>query len=108
MALEFCTMYPEYVKKLISISSGYKLSTLQTLHNLEQAYILDLGRESNNRNIEYLSLARMVAHKTYISLELLSNRAKSETLYDDDLIKGFLSTPQELSLIHISEPTRRS
>ena len=26
MALEFCTMYPEYVNKLISISSGYKLS----------------------------------------------------------------------------------
>jgi homoserine O-acetyltransferase len=103
MALEFCTMYPEYVKKLISISSGYRLSTLQTLHNLEQAYILDLGRESNNRNIEYLSLARMVAHKTYISLELLSNRAKSETLYDDDLIKGFLSTPQESYMMHQGE-----
>ena len=103
MALEFCTMYPEYVKKLISISSGYKLSTLQTLHNLEQAYILDLGRESNNRNSEYLSLARMVAHKTYISLELLSNRAKSETLYDDSLIKGFLSTPQESYMMHQGE-----
>ena len=103
MALEFCTMYPQYVKKLISISSGYKLSTLQTLHNLEQAYILDLGRESNNRNNEYLSLARMVAHKTYISLELLSNRAKSETLYDDDLIKGFLSTPQESYMMHQGE-----
>ena len=103
MALEFCTMYPEYVKKLISISSGYKLSTLQILHNLEQAYILDLGRESNNRNNEYLSLARMVAHKTYISLELLSNRAKSETLYDDDLIKGFLSTPQESYMMHQGE-----
>ncbi len=103
MALEFCTIYPEYVKKLISISSGYKLSTLQTLHNLEQAYILDLGRESNNRNSEYLSLARMVAHKTYISLELLSNRAKSETLYDDGLIKGFLSTPQESYMMHQGE-----
>ena len=75
MALEFCTMYPDYVNKLISISSGYKLSTLQLLHNLEQGYILDLGRESNNRNNEYLSLARMIAHKTYISLELLSNKS---------------------------------
>ena len=108
MALEFCTMYPEYVNKLISISSGYKLSTLQTLHNLEQAYILDLGRESNNRNNEYLSLARMVAHKTYISLELLSNRAKSETLYDDDLLKGFLSTPQESYMMHQGSRSIRS
>ena len=45
----------------------------------------------------------MVAHKTYISLELLSNRAKSETLYDDDLIKGFLSTPQESYMMHQGE-----
>ena len=82
---------------------GYKLSTLQTLHNLEQAYILDLGRVSSNRNTEYLSLARMIAHKTYISLELLSNRAKSETLYDDGLIKGFLSTPQESYMMHQGE-----
>ena len=39
MALEFCTLYPDFVNKLISISSGYKLSTLQLLHNLEQGYI---------------------------------------------------------------------
>ena len=64
---------------------------MQLLHNLEQGYILDLGRESNNRNNEYLSLARMIAHKTYISLELLSTRAKNKTLYDDDTIKGFFS-----------------
>ena len=44
MALEFCTLYPDFVNKLISISSGYKLSTLQLLHNLEQGYILDLAR----------------------------------------------------------------
>ncbi len=103
MALEFCILFPKFVNRLISISSGYKLSTLQVLHNLEQAYILDLGRESNNRNSEYLSLARMVAHKTYISLELLSNRAKSETLYDDGLINGFLSTPQESYMMHQGE-----
>ena len=87
MALEFCTLFPNYVNKLISISSGYKLSTIQLLHNLEQAYILDLSKDSNVRKKEYLSLARMIAHKTYISLELLSKRAKSESLYDDDLIE---------------------
>ena len=103
MALEFCTLYPNYVNKLISISSGYKLSTIQLLHNLEQAYILDLSKDSNVRKKEYLSLARMIAHKTYISLELLSKRAKSESLYDDDLIEGFLNSPQESYMMHQGE-----
>ena len=100
MALEFCTLFPDYVNKLISISSGYKLSTLQILHNLEQAYILDLSKDSTNRQSEYLSLARMIAHKTYISLDLLSSRAKSESLYDSDLINGFLTSSQESYMMH--------
>ena len=103
MALEFCTLYPNYVNKLISISSGYKLSTIQLLHNLEQAYILDLSKDSIVRKEEYLSLARMIAHKTYISLELLSKRAKNESLYDDDLIEGFLNSPQESYMMHQGE-----
>ncbi len=103
MALEFCTLYPNFVNKLISISSGYKLSTIQLLHNLEQAYILDLSKDSKLRKEEYLSLARMIAHKTYISLELLTKRAKNESFYDDDLIEGFLDSPQESYMMHQGE-----
>ena len=103
MALEFSLLYPDYVKNLISISSGYKLSTIQLLHNLEQAYILDLGKSSNGREDEYLALARMIAHKTYISLELLSSRAKDESKYDKNFIEGFLSTSQESYMMHQGE-----
>ena len=103
MALEFCTLYPDFVNKLISISSGYKLSTLQLLHNLEQGYILDLSKDSRNRQNEYLSLARMIAHKTYISLELLSTRAKNKSLYSEDTIEGFLATSQESYMMHQGE-----
>ena len=103
MALEFCTLYPDFVNKLISISSGYKLSTLQLLHNLEQGYILDLSRDSRNRQDEYLSLARMIAHKTYISLELLSTRAKNKSLYSEDTVEGFLATSQESYMMHQGE-----
>ena len=103
MALEFCTLYPSYVNKFISISSGYKLSTIQLLHNLEQAYILDLSKDSKQRKEEYLSLARMIAHKTYISLEHLSKRAKNESVYDDNLIDGFLNSPQESYMMHQGE-----
>ena len=103
MALEFSLLYPDYVKNLISISSGYRLSTIQLLHNLEQAYILDLAKSSNGREAEYLSLARMIAHKTYISLELLSSRAKDESKYDKNFLDGFLSTSQESYMMHQGE-----
>ena len=103
MALEFSLLYPDYVKNLISISSGYRLSTIQLLHNLEQAYILDLAKSSNGREAEYLSLARMIAHKTYISLELLSSRAKDESKYDKNFLEGFLSTSQESYMMHQGE-----
>ena len=95
--------YPDYVENLISISSGYKLSTIQLLHNLEQAYVLNLAKGSPDRKDEYLSLARMIAHKTYISLELLASRAKGESKYGEDIINGFLSTSQESYMMHQGE-----
>ena len=103
MALEFSLLYPDFVENLISISSGYKLSTIQLLHNLEQAYVLNLAKGSPDRRDEYLSLARMIAHKTYISLELLASRAKGESKYGEDIINGFLSTSQESYMMHQGE-----
>tara|TARA_B100001250_G_scaffold388089_1_gene386057 strand:- start:53 stop:1135 length:1083 start_codon:yes stop_codon:yes gene_type:complete len=103
MALEFSITYPEYVNKIISISSSYKVSTIQLLHNLEQAYILDLAKDSKHREKEYLSLARMIAHKTYISLDLLTKRAKAESKYIDNGMGFFLKTPQESYMMHQGE-----
>ena len=103
MALEFASRFPDFVEKIISISSSYKVSTLQLLHNLEQAYVLNLGKESKVRTKEYLALARMIAHKTYISLELLSDRAKNETNYNKDRLDSFIKTSQESYMIHQGE-----
>ena len=103
MALEFAITYPEYVNKIISISSSYKLSTIQLLHNLEQAYILELAKDSKSRKEEYLALARMVAHKTYISLDLLAERARSESKYKNNEMGYFLKTPQESYMMHQGE-----
>ena len=103
MALEFASRYPDFVEKIISISSSYKVSTLQLLHNLEQAYILNLGRESKVREKEFLALARMIAHKTYISLELLSDRAKKETKYSKERLDSFIKTSQESYMMHQGE-----
>ena len=103
MALEFASRFPDFVEKIISISSSYKVSTLQLLHNLEQAYVLNLGKESKVRTKEYLALARMIAHKTYISLELLSDRAKNETKYDEYHLDSFIKTSEESYMMHQGE-----
>ena len=103
MALEFAARFPNFVNKIISISSGLKVSTLQLLHNLEQAYVLNLGSDSTERKKDYLALARMVAHKTYISLELLSKRAKDETEYTEDYLDNFIKTSEESYMIHQGE-----
>lgn len=103
MALEFAARFPNFVNKIISISSGLKVSTLQLLHNLEQAYVLNLGSDSKERKKDYLALARMVAHKTYISLELLSKRAKDETEYTEDYLDNFIKTSEESYMIHQGE-----
>lgn len=103
MALEFASRFPDFVEKIISISSSYKVSTLQLLHNLEQAYILNLGKESKAREKEHLALARMIAHKTYISLELLSDRAKNESKYSRDRLDNFIKTSQESYMMHQGE-----
>ncbi|GIS38403.1 MAG: hypothetical protein Ct9H90mP10_08040 [Actinomycetota bacterium] len=86
MALEFSLLYPDYVKNLISISSGYRLSTIQLLHNLEQAYILDLAKSSNGREAEYLSLARMIAIKPIFHLSYYQVEQKMKV----STIKTFL------------------
>ncbi len=103
MALEFAITYPEFVNKIISISSSYRVSTIQLLHNLEQAYILELAKDSKSRKDEYLSLARMIAHKTYISLDLLTKRAKADSNYIDSEMGYFLKTPQESYMMHQGE-----
>ena len=103
MALEFASRFPDFVEKIISISSSYKVSTLQLLHNLEQAYILNLGKDSQIREKEHLALARMIAHKTYISLELLSDRAKNESKYSRDRLDSFIKTSQESYMMHQGE-----
>jgi len=64
---------------------------------------LDLAKDSNIRKEEYLSLARMVAHKTYISLDLLAERARGESKYIDNEMGYFLNTPQESYMMHQGE-----
>ena len=87
LALDFATRFPSKVKKVISIGSGIGSSVLQQISNFEQ--ILAIESDSNFRGGDYyrhqapnkgLALARMIAHKNYVSLNVMSKRARGEIL----------------------------
>jgi len=85
LALNFAVRYPDKVKKVVSIASGMRIPVLQRIQNFEQIYAIESDRHFNGGNYydgpppdQGLALARMIAHKNYISLELISDRARAE------------------------------
>jgi homoserine O-acetyltransferase/O-succinyltransferase len=87
IALNLSVRYPNRVDKLVSIASGMRTPILQKIQNFEQIYAIESDRFFNGGDYyqgEYpdkgLALARMIAHKNYISLELISDRARSELI----------------------------
>jgi homoserine O-acetyltransferase len=81
------TRYPERVRIVISIGSGTETTMLQRIMNFEE--ITAIESDPNFRGGDYysasapengLALARRIAHKTFISLEALSQRARDEVV----------------------------
>jgi homoserine O-acetyltransferase len=99
VALNLATRYPERVNKVISLASGMRVPVLQRIQNFEQICAIESDSHFNRgdfyegeRPYKGLALARMMAHKNYISLELISDRAKTE----------LVSAPETLSCYPIS------
>ena len=87
MCLSLATRYPDMVDIVIPIASGARLTSLQTLHNFEQIAAIQsdpaFADGDYYANLEQpvagLALARMIGHKTFISLGFIKERALSET-----------------------------
>lgn len=91
LCLTFATLYPERVDIVLPLGTGPRLTSLQRLHNFEQ--ITAIESDQNFQGGDYydgphpengLMLARMIAHKTYVSLETLETRARGELIQPDD------------------------
>ena len=87
LALNLAVRYPDRVNKVVSIASGMRIPVLQRIQNFEQIYAIESDRHFNGGNYyqgpfpdQGLALARMIAHKNYVSLELISDRARSEVV----------------------------
>lgn len=87
LALELSVTHPERVRGVVPIASGSEVTTLQRLLNFEQ--ILAIENDPDFQGGDYypgtgpqrgLALARMIAHKTFISLRAITERARDEIL----------------------------
>lgn len=111
MCLSFSTLYPDRVNIVVPIATSMYTTSLQRIHNLEQ--ILAVENDPNFHGGNYygnstpdrgLALARMIAHKTYVSLETMEERANMQVLRDSHQFKAYRpSHPIESYLLHHGE-----
>jgi len=85
LCLSLATRYPARVRTVIPIASGLAPSPLQRLHNFEQIYAIETDRNFEGGDyydgagpVDGLALARMISHKTFVSLETMELRARDE------------------------------
>jgi homoserine O-acetyltransferase len=108
MALSLASRYPERVDVVIPIAAGLGVTALQRIHNFEQALAIE-NDPMFNRGDYYdgphpergLALARMIGHKTFVSLKAMEERARTE-LVDRDETGGYvrITNPLESYMWH--------
>lgn len=83
LCLSFATLHPKRVRLVIPIAAGATTTPLQRLFNFEQAYAIEsdpafLGGDYYDGPFPSngLALARMIAQKTFVSLQTLDRRAR--------------------------------
>ena len=92
MCAVLATRYPDRVEMVIPIAAGLEVTSLQVLHNFEQMFAI--VTDPAFRGGDYypgpgpelgLALARMIGHKTFVSLDALRERARNEIVEHEDL-----------------------
>ena len=107
MCLSLATRYPDLVDIVIPIASGLRTTALQKIHNFEQ--IVAIESDPAFRGGDYygkgeprdgLALARMIGHKTFVSLGAMEERARSEVIDHEGPGSYSVDTPLESYMWH--------
>lgn len=106
--LDMAVRYPRRVRLVIPIATGLRATVLAKALNFEQ--ILAIEEDENFRGGDYydgprpnsgLILARIISHKTFVSLSLMESRARKEIVQPDDVLSGYQLQHQiESYLLH--------
>ena len=91
-AIDLSVRYPERVNLVIAVASAMSTSILQRIYNYEQICAIEEDKYFNSghyystrkRPDRGLALARMISHKTFVSLEMLENRARREVVRPEE------------------------
>lgn len=108
LTLNLATRYPQRVTNVISIACGLRASMLSRAHNLEQ--ILAIENDPNFNDGDYydgepprrgLALARMISHKTFVSLHVIEERTQNRFEQEHDEFSWYkIRSPLESFLLH--------
>ncbi len=108
LAMNFAARHPEKVDRVIPVACGLESSTLTRTHNLEQ--ILAIENDPNFCNGHYydgaaplrgLALARMISHKTFVSLQIMEARMNNKCEQEQDEFSWYkIKTPLESYILH--------
>ncbi|HLT95186.1 MAG TPA: homoserine O-acetyltransferase [Acidimicrobiia bacterium] len=107
MCIVASARYPDRVQKTIPIAAGLTVSSLQVIHNFEQMFAIVSDPEFKGGDYYGgpgpevgLAHARMIGHKTFVSLEAMRNRARNEVLQHEDLGGYRVGHPLESYMLH--------
>ena len=101
MCLTLATHYPDRVNTVVPIAGGLEVTALQFIHNFEQ--IVAIINDPHFGDGDYydgpspdrgLALARMIGHKTFVSLAAMEERARREVIPPE----------READRLHIGHP----
>jgi len=108
LAIDFCVRYPTHVRGCIPIATGTRSTTLTKVMNFEQIFAIEEDEHFNRGDyydgpppIKGMQLARMIAHKTFVSLDFMDLRASMQTRQASDDLKGYqLNSALESYMLH--------
>ncbi len=92
-ALTFANLFPQRVRKVVSIASSYKNTILNRLLLFEQILAIENDPyfnggdyyDSGKPNLG-LALARMISHKTFVHIDAFERRAKREIVPETEML----------------------
>src|SRR5690606_29457263 len=107
MCVVAATRYPDRMKKVMPIAAGLRTSSLQVIHNFEQMFAIISDPEFKGGDYYGgpgpelgLAHARMIGHKTFVSLEAMRRRARDEVIQHEDLGGYQVGHPLESYMLH--------
>lgn len=108
LSLSLATRYPERVRTVIPCASGLLVPVLTRIQNFEQIYAIESDPEFRGGDYDParqprrgLAAARMIGHKTFVSLEAMAERARKEIVRRDDEFSWYsLTSPIESYMLH--------